>query len=178
MSAKNSVDRGLQLPGAHSRDSQALRNACQASRRVAVRSAHCSGKGRWMDNVFVEQLARRSLTLRPAHAHSHLVVTALSGGFRHFVASMPAPVASGWSVWPGGPFTHWKTPPFHGARGTQPPRTYLAPSGCLGERNPLLQRLSSAKRQKIRHTKHYQLSAFKIRSQRSPIAFSTSSSIG
>jgi hypothetical protein len=33
----------------------------------------------------------------------------------HFVASMPAPVASGWSESPGGPRTHWKAPPCHGA---------------------------------------------------------------
>src|SRR5215813_9249208 len=36
-------------------------------------------------------------------------------GFRHFVASMTAPVASGWSDSPGGPCTHWRVPPFHGA---------------------------------------------------------------
>src|SRR5262245_22191632 len=30
----------------------------------------------------------------------------LSEGFRHFVSSMPAPVASGWSEAPGGPCTH------------------------------------------------------------------------
>ena len=41
----------------------------------------------------------------------------LSEGFRHFVSSMPAPVASGWSESPGGPCTHWKAPPCHGARG-------------------------------------------------------------
>src|SRR3979490_2943893 len=39
----------------------------------------------------------------------------LSEGFRHFVTSMPAPVASGWSESPGGPRTHWKAPPCHGA---------------------------------------------------------------
>jgi hypothetical protein len=39
----------------------------------------------------------------------------LSEGFSHFVTSMTAPVASGWSVWPGGTLTHWKTPPSHGA---------------------------------------------------------------
>ena len=48
--------------------------------------------------LVVSRLARRSLTLRPAHAHGHQVVTALARGFRHFVSSMPAPVASGWSV--------------------------------------------------------------------------------
>jgi hypothetical protein len=39
----------------------------------------------------------------------------LSEGFSHFVTSMTAPVASGWSVWPDGDLTHWKTPPCHGA---------------------------------------------------------------
>src|SRR6516225_7383817 len=37
----------------------------------------------------------------------------LSEGFRHFVSSMPAPVASGGSESPGGPCTHWKAPPCH-----------------------------------------------------------------
>src|SRR5262249_36081573 len=46
----------------------------------------------------------------------------LSEGFRHFVASMPAPVASGWSESPGGACTHGKAPPCHGAH---PNRTSL-----------------------------------------------------
>src|SRR5689334_18059985 len=33
---------------------------------------------------------------------------------------MTAPIASGWSESPGGPCTHWKAPPFHGARRNQP----------------------------------------------------------
>src|SRR5215472_16764997 len=37
----------------------------------------------------------------------------LSEGFRHFVSSMPAPVASGGSESPGGACTHWKAPPCH-----------------------------------------------------------------
>jgi len=37
-------------------------------------------------------------------------------GFSHFVTSMTAPIASGWSGLPGGPCTHWKAPPSHGAR--------------------------------------------------------------
>ena len=36
-------------------------------------------------------------------------------GFSHFVTSMTAPIASGWSESPGGACTHWKTPPLHGA---------------------------------------------------------------
>src|SRR6201993_2262821 len=39
----------------------------------------------------------------------------LSEGFRHFVSSMPAPIASGGSESPGGPCTHRKAPPCHGA---------------------------------------------------------------
>jgi hypothetical protein len=39
----------------------------------------------------------------------------LPEGFSHFVTSMTAPVASGWSNWPGGALTHWKAPPCHGA---------------------------------------------------------------
>ena len=39
----------------------------------------------------------------------------LTEGFSHFVTSMTAPVASGWSISPGGACTHWKAPPLHGA---------------------------------------------------------------
>src|SRR5215471_18458441 len=41
-------------------------------------------------------------------------------GFSHFVTSMTAPIASGGSDSPGGPRTHWKAPPFHGARRFRP----------------------------------------------------------
>jgi hypothetical protein len=44
------------------------------------------------------RLTQRSLALRPAHSRCHQFVARLSEGFRHFVTSMPAPVASGWSV--------------------------------------------------------------------------------
>jgi hypothetical protein len=36
-------------------------------------------------------------------------------GFNCLVTSTVAPVASGWSILPGGTLTHWKAPPFHGA---------------------------------------------------------------
>ncbi len=36
-------------------------------------------------------------------------------GFSHFVTSMTAPIAAGWSGVSGGPCTYWKAPPFHGA---------------------------------------------------------------
>src|SRR5471030_1194815 len=40
-------------------------------------------------------------------------------GFSHFVTSVTAPIASGWSGLPGGACTHWKAPPFHCARHKQ-----------------------------------------------------------
>ena len=43
------------------------------------------------------RLAQRSLALRPAHSRRHLYVTSYTEGFSHFVTSMTAPVASGWS---------------------------------------------------------------------------------
>ena len=43
------------------------------------------------------RLAQRSLTLRPAHSRCHQFVARLSEGFNHFVTSIVAPVASGWS---------------------------------------------------------------------------------
>src|SRR5271170_847348 len=43
------------------------------------------------------RLARRSLALRPAHSRGHQFVARYTEGFSHFVTSMPAPVASGWS---------------------------------------------------------------------------------
>jgi hypothetical protein len=42
-------------------------------------------------------LPAHSLTLRPAHSRRHLYVTSYTEGFSHFVTSMTAPVASGWS---------------------------------------------------------------------------------
>ena len=43
------------------------------------------------------RLAQRSLALRPAHSRGHLYVTSYTEGFSHFVTSLTAPVASGWS---------------------------------------------------------------------------------
>src|SRR5271156_6133383 len=43
------------------------------------------------------RIAQRSLALRPAHSRRHLYVTCYTEGFSHFVSSMTAPVASGWS---------------------------------------------------------------------------------
>src|SRR6266446_539858 len=63
----------------------------------------------------------------------------LSEGFRHFVTSMPAPVASGWSESPGGPRTHWKAPPCHGAPPFRP-IARAAPAASGGWRTALTSR--------------------------------------
>jgi hypothetical protein len=45
------------------------------------------------------RFTRRSLALRPAHSRCHRISRhALPEGFSHFVTSMTAPVASGWSI--------------------------------------------------------------------------------
>ena len=61
---------------------------CQPSPKGSVGSACASSFSR---------LARRSLALRPAHSRCHQFVARLPEGFSHFVTSMTAPVASGWS---------------------------------------------------------------------------------
>src|SRR3954468_10204126 len=90
------------------------------------------------------QPSPKGLSGRPAHrpfrgllgVHSHYglhtrAVTVyrdtLTRGFSHFVTSMTAPVGSGWSGLPGGTYTHWKAPPFHGAH---PKRSSLWFSNC------------------------------------------------
>jgi len=47
--------------------------------------------------ILLASLPAHSLTLRPAHSPRSPIRGPLSEGFRHFVSSMPAPVASGWS---------------------------------------------------------------------------------
>ena len=59
--------------------------------------------------------ARRAAACRDRHLKRPLVVGTLSEGFSHFVTSIAAPVASGWSGCRVGS-THWKVPPLHGAR--------------------------------------------------------------
>src|ERR1700746_3568433 len=49
-------------------------------------------------------------------------------GFSHFVASMTAPIASGWSESPGGTCPHWKAPPCHVA----PPQPPFSAAGIRG----------------------------------------------
>ncbi len=49
-------------------------------------------------HLLLAGLPAHSLALRPAHSRRHLYVTCYTEGFSHFVTSMTAPVASGWSV--------------------------------------------------------------------------------
>ena len=58
------------------------------------------------------RLTRRLLALRPTYSCGHQFVARYTEGFSHFVTSMTAPVASGWSESPCEPFTHWNAPPF------------------------------------------------------------------
>src|SRR5262249_26478556 len=87
-----------------------LTQPCQPSPEGVAGSACTSSFSR---------LARRSLAAACTLARSP-IRDPLSEGFRHFVASMPAPVASGWSESPGGACTHWKAPPCHGAPPLRP----------------------------------------------------------
>ena len=75
------------------------------------------------------RLARRSLALRPAHSRGHQFVTRYTEGFSHFVTSMPAPVASGWSGCRVGLAPAGEAPPCHGAH---PKRAFarLHPNAC------------------------------------------------
>ena len=112
-----------QYPGAATR--RRLRSshpAVSAFPEIAVGSACTSSFSR---------LARRSLALRPAHSRRHLYVTRYTEGFRHFVTSMPAPVASGWSDLAG-----WALHPLESAafsRRTQ--IAVVARGGTLGRKD-------------------------------------------
>jgi hypothetical protein len=58
--------------------------------------------------------------LRSGHFIGSPKVVRYIEGFNHFVTSMTTPTTSGWNILPGGIYTHWKAPPFHGAR-PEPP---------------------------------------------------------
>jgi hypothetical protein len=59
-------------------------------------------------------------------ALSPYFVTRLSEGFSHFVTSMTAPVASGWSVRRVGLAPTGKAPPYHGARQKRPAELFTS----------------------------------------------------
>src|SRR5271156_6275960 len=65
------------------------------------------------------RLARRSLTLRPAHSRCHQFVTCISRRLQPFRYLHSCSGSFRLEHLPGGPFTHWKTPPLHGAHPLQ-----------------------------------------------------------
>ena len=74
------------------------------------------------------RFARRSLALRPAHSRRSPIRDPLSEGFSHFVSSMTAPVASGWSVFAG-----WELHPLESAAlSRRTPRTIEPGAYCAG----------------------------------------------
>ncbi len=87
-----------------------------------VVSAFPASTGRSARASPFSRLAQRSLTLRPACLPRHLV-SLCTRGFSHFVTSMTAPIASGWSESRRVGFASTgKAPPLHGARRTRGPR--------------------------------------------------------
>jgi hypothetical protein len=73
-----------------------------------TRKAHATREAPERGQVRNDRINRTPARERPG--------TSYTEGFSHFVTSMTAPVASGWSVRRGGTCTHWKAPPSHGAR--------------------------------------------------------------
>src|SRR6266700_5015373 len=69
------------------------------------------------------RIAQRSLTLRPAHSRGHLFVTRYPKASD--ISSPPCllRLLPAGAISPGGPCTHWKAPPCHGA---PPLRTFRA----------------------------------------------------
>src|ERR1700675_3127174 len=77
-------------------------------------------------------LARRSLALRPAHSRGHLFVTRYPKASD--ISSPPCllRLLPAGAMSPGGPRTHWKAPPCHGAPPFQP-LTGATLTGSVGE---------------------------------------------
>src|SRR3954454_7667707 len=75
------------------------------------------------------RIARRSLTLRPAHSRGHLFVTRYPKASD--ISSPPCllRLLPAGAIAPGGPCSHWKAPPCHGA----PPERSLPPGASNGE---------------------------------------------
>jgi hypothetical protein len=64
---------------------------------------------------WTHRLARRSLALRPAHSRCHQFVTCISRRLQPFRYLHSCSGSFRLEQSPGGPCTHWKTPPLHGA---------------------------------------------------------------
>jgi len=92
-------------------------------------------------HILLASLPAHSLALRPAHSRGHQFVTRYPKASAISLPPLTAPVASGWSESPGGACTHWKTPPYHGAR---PKRTFTSKFNAMrGTVDPGLRRESA-----------------------------------
>src|ERR1039458_7045149 len=101
-----------QYPGvATGRTLRSTRPAVSAFPDMAVGSAYTSSFFEACSTF--TRVAACTLALSP-------IRDTLIEGFSHFVTSVTAPIASGWSGLPGGACPHWKAPPCHGARQKQP----------------------------------------------------------
>jgi hypothetical protein len=81
------------------------------------RGRPCSAHGTGSSNPFPSSSESRANLTFGTHHSPIRFRDPLSEGFRHFVTSMPAPVASGWSDRRVGVAPTGKAPPCHGARG-------------------------------------------------------------
>src|ERR1700687_106961 len=81
------------------------------------------------------RIARRSLTLRPAHSRGHLFVTRYPKASD--ISSPPCllRLLPAGAISPGGPRTHWKAPPCHGAP-PKGPFAVTAANGDVGGQEP------------------------------------------
>src|SRR5208337_4055479 len=81
-----------------SKDTKIARRSVRIAVNASVRSAAtCMVVSRVGGLATSLCRARRSLSRRPAHLRRHQYVTCYTEGFSHFVTSMTAPVAFGWS---------------------------------------------------------------------------------
>ena len=81
------------------------------------------------------RLARHSLASRPAHSQLPPIRGTLTEGFSHLVASMTAPVASGWSGRRVGFTPTGKAPPYHGAHPLRSEWPHSHRPECRASRN-------------------------------------------
>ena len=99
--------------GAYARVAEAVYPGAAAGVFFAHLTRPCQASPEGLHIILFE--ARSAFTRVAACTLTRLPIRdPLSEGFRQFVASMPAPIASGWSESPGGTCTHGKAPPCYG----------------------------------------------------------------
>jgi hypothetical protein len=110
----------------HTLDGWPIRSPADASQLSSRIAAHGSGpmwvatpSSQWTFTTYSLPVSRRTHSRCGLHTRAVTYTWPLSEGFRHFVTSMPAPVASGWSECRAGLAPAGEAPPFHGARGKQ-----------------------------------------------------------